>query len=230
MATKTGKQARKTVSQSPLRVPESGAETNIHRLARKGVKAEFIKCVKKEGKEVLSAKDGDYEQTPLHISAEEGKEEIVYLLVDKYKVDINAVDKNGWTPLHSAAKHAHINIMEFLINHGAFVRALTNEGSSPLHYFVRNQISDPSTCHRIITLLIQRGAEVNGQNKYGMAPIHQAAMRGRELCLLSLLNHNADVNILTKYLSFLPSLFLSPFLSQSNDLSFPPTSSFHLSS
>ena len=133
LATKTSKQARKSVVQSPLRVPDGSGETNVHRLARKGAKAELVKCIKKEGKESLSRKDGDYEQTPLHIAAEEGHDEIVALLVEKYKVDVNAVDKNGWTPLHSAAKHGHVNIIEFLISHGAFVRALPNVVSSSLH-------------------------------------------------------------------------------------------------
>ena len=42
-------------------------------------------------------------------------------------------DKFGYTPVHRAAKHGHIHILEFLFNHCCYKEPLTNDGKSPLH-------------------------------------------------------------------------------------------------
>jgi ankyrin repeat protein len=47
--------------------------------------------------------------------------------------DVNAVDKNGWTPLHFATKYNEKTV-KLLIDKGADVNAVDKEGWTPLHF------------------------------------------------------------------------------------------------
>ncbi len=47
--------------------------------------------------------------------------------------------------------------------------------------------------------MISKGADVNGQNKHGETPLHQAAQRGRDQNVLFLLNNKANANQPNKY-------------------------------
>jgi len=170
-----------------------------HKLCLRGDKSALSKLIKKD-RAILRATDEEYGQSLLHVCAEHGREELVhYLLQEKFtgKFDINAVDKNGWTPLHSACKSGHVAIIEALLNKGAFSRALTNEGASPLHYFVRNDCNDIQLFHSTITLLVKKSGNVDVENKHGETPLHHAAMRGRSQCVLSLLKNKANPNAVT---------------------------------
>ena len=174
---------------------------------RKKNKYELIKIIKKEGKKILQQKEDHTGQTLLHIASEEGIEDIVqHMLGDKYKsiIDINVVDDNGWTPLHAACKGGHLSIIELLLKKGAFSRALTNEGSSPLHYFVRNDYTEQETAkfHETITLLIKKGCMIDLQNTHGETPLHQAAVRGRLRTVKYLILLQANINIPTKFVFF----------------------------
>lgn len=175
---------------------------------RKGVKADFVKLIRKEGKNILKLTEPNCGQTALHVAAEEGFEDIVkVILEDKYKVDVNAVDENGWTPLHSASKGGNLSVLEMLLKKGAFARALTNEGSSAMHYLVRNDYSSQlSKFNNVLTLLLKKGCVVDTQNTHGHTPLHQAAMRGKLESITLLLKHQAKPNLVTRL------IFLSSFL------------------
>ena len=41
-------------------------------------------------------------------------------------------DKSGWTPLHEATYEGHIDVVTFLLEHGANINAPTHEGTTPL--------------------------------------------------------------------------------------------------
>jgi ankyrin repeat protein len=58
-------------------------------------------------------------QTPLHIAATEGKHDILVYLLEKKKVDIDARDKEQWTPLHCACHSGHLEIVDQLMANGA---------------------------------------------------------------------------------------------------------------
>ncbi len=53
-----------------------------------------------------------------------GNSEVAQLLLEKYKVEVNIVDKNGWTPLHSACNAGKLPVVDLLITKGAFCRYL----------------------------------------------------------------------------------------------------------
>ena len=180
---------------------------NVITSCKRGNKNDVLKFLQKNGKKALQYTVEDSGQSLLHISCEEGHEELVNLILsEKYKhsIDINVIDNNGWTPLHSACKGGNIQVIELLLKKGAFVRALTNEGSSPLHYFVRNEHTEENSVkfQGIISQLVKKGGIIDFQNTHGETACHQAAIRGRFLTLQFLINSSANINLTTKFVFF----------------------------
>mmetsp|Transcript_70387 Transcript_70387/g.106463 ORF Transcript_70387/g.106463 Transcript_70387/m.106463 type:complete len:662 (+) Transcript_70387:33-2018(+) len=175
---------------------------SFHHACERGDKAVVMKMLKKNGKDILKQPGLEYGQSPLHVCCEAGREDLVQLfLQDRYsgKIEINAVDKNGWTPLHSACKKGNLDIIELLLKKGAYQRAITNEGASPLHYFVRNDDQgDPLKHNRVMKLFLE-GAFIDSENKHGETPLHQAAMKDRFQNVSFLVNAKADPNKQTRH-------------------------------
>ena len=85
--------------------------------------------------------------------------------------DINATDRRGWTPLHSAARfNRDAKVLSALLEAGADVRAKDRAGDTPLHW-----AAAANSNARIVTLLLEAGANVNAVDNYGWLPIHSAA-------------------------------------------------------
>ncbi|MFH1643927.1 MAG: ankyrin repeat domain-containing protein [bacterium] len=71
------------------------------------------------------------EATALHIAAGNGNLNIVKLLVNKIK-SLDSLDKNGSTPLMWACSFGHVEVITFLLNHGAKSTICNNENHSIL--------------------------------------------------------------------------------------------------
>ena len=67
-------------------------------------------------------------RTPLHIAASSGNNKIVKVLVDLGS-DVNAKNKQGDTPLHSASCHRHV--FDYLVEVGADQGIENNNGRKP---------------------------------------------------------------------------------------------------
>eukprot|EP01112_Ceratiomyxa_fruticulosa_P021510 TRINITY_DN758_c0_g2_i4.p1 TRINITY_DN758_c0_g2~~TRINITY_DN758_c0_g2_i4.p1 ORF type:complete len:517 (-),score=88.11 TRINITY_DN758_c0_g2_i4:102-1652(-) len=59
-----------------------------------------------------------YRQTALHISASRGHEKILSVLLD-HGADIDATDRDDWTPLHIACSKGNRSVVEVLLSRGA---------------------------------------------------------------------------------------------------------------
>lgn len=46
--------------------------------------------------------------------------------------DPNVKQQGGWTPLHQAAAHGHIEMLNLLLRHGADVDSMNDHGATPL--------------------------------------------------------------------------------------------------
>jgi len=114
-------------------------------------------------------------RTPLMIAAEEGKENLVKLLVE-YGADVNAKDHYGDTALMLAANAGHLNVVEFLVEHGANVNAVAAgyiyAGSTALIYASeKGQVN-------VVKYLIKHGANINAKNKNGDTALSLAENNG----------------------------------------------------
>ena len=147
--------------------------------------------------------------------------EMAQYLVSK-GIDINFVDKDGWTPLHDYSSRTRLDIAKFLISRGAHINARDNIGFTPLmialnsspisfiQFLIKNgadvniRTDDKSTALHlavmrgdvdIVKVLIDAGADVNAQNSGKMTPLHQAAIDGRYEIVKLLVESGADVNM-----------------------------------
>ena len=112
-------------------------------------------------------------QTPLHIAAIVGREDVANLLLLN-RADIDACDHLGWTPLHAAAANSQwaAKVAELLISKGADIYARTTEGITTLHEAARGGNK------KILDLLIEKGVDVNATDKHGKTPLHWAVEFG----------------------------------------------------
>ena len=79
-------------------------------------------------KERVHAKTG---ATPLHVASAKGYLRVIEILLVQRGVNVNAVDNDGWTPLHAAAHWEQEEACKLLVQHGADFGAQTFSGQTP---------------------------------------------------------------------------------------------------
>jgi len=146
--------------------------------------------------------------TSLHYCSEYNRPEIINILSSlsssKDQLIVDAKDRYGWTPLHSAAFQGNTACVELLLKLKANVNAVHNQGKSALHLAAAQGRS------AICTLLLEAGADINLQDHQGMTPIHEAGYRGQSTVYNELIrdvNANMDLrdalnNLPIDYYSF----------------------------
>ena len=125
-------------------------------------------------------------QTALHYTALSGHVDVVKVLIQN-DADVNAVDKDKWTPLHYAATK-HVDVAKVLIQNGADVNAVDKTKWTTLHSAASNGHLD------LAKVLIQNGADVNAADKYNLTPLHESAFNGHVDVSKLLIRNGADVN------------------------------------
>ncbi len=110
------------------------------------------------------------DESPLMIASIKGMTEIVSQLLDK-EADVN---KPGWTPLHYAATAGHLQIMNLLLEHHAYIDAASPNGSTPL--MMAAMYGTPSA----VKLLLEAGADPLLKNDLGLTAIDFAQRANRQ--------------------------------------------------
>lgn len=110
--------------------------------------------------------------------------DIVDILIEN-GIDINAKGKDGMTALHLAARNINVTLVEKLINSGADVDEISEEGTA-LAMSIGNK--------DIVQLLIQNKANPNISDKYGITPLIKAPRVSSDSTISQLIEAGADVN------------------------------------
>jgi ankyrin repeat protein len=144
------------------------------------------------------------------------------------RAKVNARDKsaNGISPLHAAVENGNLEMIQFLLDHGAKVNIRDSDKRTPLmmmdgdateeildllvRYGAKMQLADKekntvlhhlvqnTSNESLIAMLINLGVSVNAVNKSGQTALMLAAGNDNEESVKKLLESGADVNLLDR--------------------------------
>ena len=153
---------------------------------------------------------------------------IVYQLLVKGIIDVNATDENGLTALHHAAENSDQKLVQVLVGH-ADVNATNPNGITPLHRALWTGRADNAftllvtgaradaveadgtsslhyaACHKgsamteLVPLLLAGGADVHQKDAEGKTALHYASSYGSIAFLQLLLTAGANVHVVDNY-------------------------------
>ena len=131
--------------------------------------------------------------TALHLAASNGHLEAARILLER-GANIDFRNNGGLTPLQQASQSMRegcLDIMHLLLDHGADGDACDNHGNTAIHFAASKSHFEAAR------MLIERGANINSQNKEGLTPLQHASqgMGERYLDIMRfLLDHGANVS------------------------------------
>ena len=144
--------------------------------ARKGTKPGKVPLVFK----ILQARD-----QVLLTAAKVGDVPLLRKLLDE-GIDVNAINDNGNTALHQPAAYAHAQSLRMMLRNGALIDSRTSSsGSTPLFYVAKVGLA---------RILLDRGADINITNNFGITPLIVAAKSNREAIVQLLLKNGAMIS------------------------------------
>ena len=190
--------------ESPLYHYDDGA-TALHQAAARGdvtvIMQELATKNDDAKRQAVNAPD-KHGHTPLFFAAAFGKLGALDVLYAAGG-DIQYKDYKGRTPLYSAARgFGGVEIVKFLIEHGACATVIDNDGMTPLH-----EISVPLTCEgadstcEMADILLGAGADMRLPYQWGPSPLVTAACKGDDayVVLEVYIKHGARVDEVVLY-------------------------------
>jgi len=129
---------------------------------------------------------------PIHICADQGFSDCMYMLLSSNKILIDQKDYHECTALHLACESAHVECVKLLIEHQANIHAKNMKFQVPIHMAAKA----PSV--ECIDFLIKAGADVNARDIDDRTPLHSAiSVKTLNVChaVDALLRHQAKINV-----------------------------------
>ncbi|MDQ7055680.1 MAG: ankyrin repeat domain-containing protein [Persephonella sp.] len=106
---------------------------------------------------------------------QEGDEQKVKELIEK-GADVNARDKNNYTPLLRAVSRGNLKIVKILVEYGADINAKEKFfGYTPIHIAAMKGYTD------VLIFLLKKGADPNVRDKYGIHHCILQPLRGMKM-------------------------------------------------
>ncbi|KAM3383806.1 hypothetical protein ACQJBY_008455 [Aegilops geniculata] len=139
-------------------------------------------------REAVEAARADGGMSALLIAAANEQLEVCSYLAGELRVDVDAADDKGRTPLFYAVMSEKIAVVKCLLDHGADPDKADEAGLTPLH--AAAGIGD---CE-MIKLLLAKGAYVDPIAEEMGTPLHLATKEQQVGAMKTLLEHNADCN------------------------------------
>jgi ankyrin len=119
--------------------------------------------------------------------------DIVQLLAERGRADVNARNNVLETPLHLASHRQRPKSVRMLLDHGANVNAENSQGRTPLHRALEGSYVSKDGIG-VIQLLVEHGADVNILDKGLITALHLASHRQHLESVHVLIDHGANVN------------------------------------
>ena len=136
----------------------------------------------------LHPSKGDVDgRTGLHIAARYGQLEVVQMLVEEFKVDVNVSDNKGQTPLMDAHAAQSDVVTNYLISKGASQQTFSNAHVTKMLGAAAS--GDVATVNQYM----QGRMDANAHDYDSRTALHLAAAGGHETVVKLLLNAGADV-------------------------------------
>jgi hypothetical protein len=127
--------------------------------------------------------------TQLHFYCRMGLVKSVVRMLSMRSIDVEARDKRGWSCLMRCVQDGNTFICKLLLQNGALVDSINNDGLVPLNY------ATVSGNLIIFTLLCDFGANISAQNrKVGWTPLYRAIWYGHVQIVKELVQRGVDVN------------------------------------
>ena len=111
---------------------------------------------------------------------------MVKLLLEDPRVDVRALDKEGWSALHFAANSGHGEMVSLLLEDKADGNAKTKKGNTPL------RLAASSNHHKVVRMLLDNPllSTANcADNTLQCSPVMMALKTKSKAALQELLNH-----------------------------------------
>jgi ankyrin repeat protein len=141
-------------------------------------------------------RDGNGE-TALHHACARGHEAVVGLLLDAPGADIEGRDRLNMTPLLCAAVVRRLPVVRLLVERGANVLAVDEDGRTALHntlYLTCKRDDDDGKAAAVAAHLLSVGVPVDARDARGCTALHWAAAQGYEGTARLLLDKGAAVD------------------------------------
>lgn len=180
---------------------EPSGETALMTCARIGI-ARSVQRLLAAGADVHAREDASG-QTALMWAAAGGHTAAVRVLLAS-GADVHARSTGVFTPLLFAARAGAVEVARLLVEAGADVNVTLDTGHSPLLVAAASVDAITGSDYRLVVeasehealgaFLLERGADPNQADQYGMTPLHYAVEMRKPALLRALLAHDADPN------------------------------------
>lgn len=166
------------------------AAMDIHSAIRSADAAVVRKIIQQEAGAALNQPD-NWGRTPLIVALQQGKTEIVEMLID-LGANMSLTDAWGRTPLLVATQLKNTDAIRLLLTRGVNVDTANQNDITPL-------IAAAQTAnHEAMKLLLQAGASVNKTDNLGWSALMWAASRNDGTAVKLLLDKGADVSLISR--------------------------------
>ena len=118
--------------------------------------------------------------------------DVVKMILEHYKVDINGTDRAGNGLLHVMSVVRNSECVLYLLDHGADTTLTNTRGATPLYIACQNGYTEYAS------LILSKSIEtINTPRNDGATPLHIACQEGYTECVRLLLDHGAVTSLRT---------------------------------
>ena len=173
-----------------VELPENDGWTALHFSAVSG-RYEIVKYFTNMGTEINLTANG---KSCLHIAADYGHLNLCKTLINKYNVDVELPDNDGWTALHFSARNGSYEVVKFFTDMGIDTNLKGTDGKNCLHIAAR--YGHLNLCQ---TLINKYNIDVQLPDNNGRTALHFSARNGSYEIVKYFINMGIDINLKTKH-------------------------------